>query len=124
MADEKIITSSVFEQSVTEIMQDIANNLYEFEEYTEEEVANLMDLSEEEVAELTRVINDTTVALNKVYSNKKVEDLLSELEVTCNKYADEKIGGLAGIHLAYVDTLPTIGEDRSEEHTSELQSPG
>ena len=53
MADEKIITSSVFEQSVTEIMQDIANNLYEFEEYTEEEVANLIDLSEEEVAELT-----------------------------------------------------------------------
>ena len=113
MADEKIITSSVFEQSVTEIMQDIANNLYEFEEYTEEEVANLIDLSEEEVAELTRVINDTTVALNKVYSNKKVEDLLSELEVTCNKYADEKIGGLAGIHLAYVDTLPTTGEDNT-----------
>ena len=111
MADEKIITSSVFEQGVTEIMQDIANNLYEFEEYTEEEVANLIDLSEEEVAELTRVINDTTVALNKVYSNKKVEDLLSELEVTCNKYADEKIGGLANIHLAYVDVLPTTGED-------------
>ena len=113
MADEKIITSSVFEQSVTEIMQDIANNLYEFEEYTEEEVADLMDLSEEEVAELTRVINDTTVALNKVYSNKKVEELLTELEVTCNKYADEKIGGLAGIHLAYVDTLPTTGEDNT-----------
>ena len=111
MSDEKIITSSVFEQGITEIMQDIANNLYEFEEYTEEEVANLIDLSEEEVAELTRVINDTTVALNKVYSNKKVEDLLSELEVTCNKYADEKIGGLAGIHLAYVDALPTTGED-------------
>lgn len=111
MADEKIITSSVFEQGITEIMQDIANNLYEFEEYTEEEVADLMDLSEEEVAELTRVINDTTVALNKVYSNKKVEDLLSELEVTCNKYADEKIGGLANIHLAYVDVLPTTGED-------------
>lgn len=111
MADEKIITSSVFEQGVTEIMQDIANNLYEFEEYTEEEVANLIDLSEEEVAELTRVINDTTVALNKVYSNKKVEELLTELEVTCNKYADEKIGGLASIHLAYVDTLPTTGEN-------------
>lgn len=111
MADEKIITSSVFEQGITEIMQDIANNLYEFEEYTEEEVANLIDLSEEEVAELTRVINDTTVALNKVYSNKKVEDLLTELEVACNQYADEKIGGLAGIHLAYVDTLPVIGED-------------
>ena len=113
MADEKIITSSVFEQGITEIMQDIANNLYEFEEYTEEEVADLMDLSEEEVAELTRVINDTTVALNKVYSNKKVEDLLSELEVTCNKYADEKIGGLANIHLAYVDSLPSLGEDNT-----------
>ena len=113
MADEKIITSSVFEQGITEIMQDIANNLYEFEEYTEEEVADLMDLSEEEVAELTRVINDTTVALNKVYSNKKVEDLLSELEVTCNKYADEKIGGLANIHLAYVDSLPSVGEDNT-----------
>ena len=113
MADEKIITSSVFEQGITEIMQDIANNLYEFEEYTEEEVADLMDLSEEEVAELTRVINDTTVALNKVYSNKKVEDLLSELEVTCNKYADEKIGGLSNIHLAYVDSLPSLGEDNT-----------
>ena len=113
MADEKIITSSVFEQGITEIMQDIANNLYEFEEYTEEAVADLMDLSEEEVAELTRVINDTTVALNKVYSNKKVEDLLSELEVTCNKYADEKIGGLANIHLAYVDSLPSLGEDNT-----------
>ena len=113
MADEKIITSSVFEQGITEIMQDIANNLYEFEEYTEEEVADLMDLSEEEVAELTRVINDTTVALNKVYSNKKVEDLLSELEVTCNKYADEKIGGLANLHLAYVDSLPSVGEDNT-----------
>ena len=113
MADEKIITSSVFEQGITEIMQDIANNLYEFEEYTEEEVADLMDLSEEEVAELTRVINDTTVALNKVYSNKKVEELLTELEVTCNKYADEKIGGLANIHLAYVDSLPSLGEDNT-----------
>ena len=113
MADEKIITSSVFEQGITEIMQDIANNLYEFEEYTEEEVADLMDLSEEEVIELTRVINDTTVALNKVYSNKKVEDLLSELEVTCNKYADEKIGGLTSIHLAYVDSLPSLGEDNT-----------
>lgn len=113
MADEKIITSSIFEQGVTEIMQDIANNLYEFEEYTEEEVANLIDLSEEEVVELTRVINDTTVALNKVYSNKKVEELLTELEVTCNKYADEKIGGLANIHLAYVDTLPSLGEDNT-----------
>ena len=99
MADEKIITSSVFEQSVTEIMQDVANNLYEFEEYTEEEVANLIDLSEEEVAELTRVINDTTVALNKVYSNKKVE----EATVLAKLNGADPVGFVVG---AYVELVP------------------
>ena len=60
MANEKIIAQDVFEQSIKDILTLLVNNTYNFTEYTDEEVGNLIDLDPTQIAELTAVISDGT----------------------------------------------------------------
>ena len=45
MANEKIIAQDVFEQSIKDILTLLVNNTYNFTEYTNEEVGNLIALA-------------------------------------------------------------------------------
>lgn len=106
MANEKIIAQDVFEQSIKDILQLIADNTYNFTEYTSEEIGNLVELDPTKVAELTAVINDSVVAKNKVFSSFHTKELLQENIIEANKYADDLVANLSNIKLDIVDTLP------------------
>lgn len=106
MANEKIITQDVFEQSIKDILTLLVNNTYNFTEYTDEEVGNLIDLDPTQIAELTAVISDSVVAKNKVFSSSHTTELIQKSVIESNEYADSLVANLSNIKLDIVDTLP------------------
>ena len=60
--------------------------------YTEDEINELFELTDEEAVELTKVINDSHVAINKVYSNARTEERLAEILIEANEFATEQLG--------------------------------
>ena len=106
MANEKIITQDVFEQSIKDILTLLVNNTYNFTEYTDEEVGNLIDLDPTQIAELTAVISDSVVAKNKVFSSSHTTELIQKSIIESNEYADSLVANLSNIKLDIVDTLP------------------
>lgn len=106
MANEKIIAQDVFEQSIKDILTLLVNNTYNFTEYTDEEVGNLIDLDQTQIAELTAVISDSVVAKNKVFSSSHTTELIQKSVIESNEYADSLVANLSNIKLDIVDTLP------------------
>lgn len=106
MANEKIIAQDVFEQSIKDILTLLVNNTYNFTEYTDEEVGNLIDLDPTQIAELTAVISDSVVAKNKVFSSSHTTELIQKSVIESNEYADSLVANLSNIKLDIVDTLP------------------
>lgn len=106
MANENIITQDVFEQSIKDILTLLVNNTYNFTEYTDEEIGNLIDLDPTQIAELTAVISDSVVAKNKVFSSSHTTELIQKSVIESNEYADSLVANLSNIKLDIVDTLP------------------
>lgn len=106
MANENIITQDVFEQSIKDILTLLVNNTYNFTEYTDEEIGNLIDLDPTQIAELTAVISDSVVAKNKVFSSSHTTELIQKSVIESNEYADSLVANLPNIKLDIVDTLP------------------
>ena len=87
----KIITDDVLKKQTEGILQLLADNTYNFVEYTEEEIGSVFELSPEEQKSLSAVINDNVVSKNKVHSSEYTHNLLNELEGRCNQYTVEQI---------------------------------
>lgn len=77
MAD-KIITNEILEKAVTDVVTDLSKNIYEVENYTDEEINQFFDSAQEIV--LDSKIDDTTASTDKVYSSSKVEERLTEVQ--------------------------------------------
>lgn len=88
----------------------IKEHVYEFEEYTQDEINELFDLSDEKAQELSKIINDSIVANNKLWSSKKISDELAKAILDSNAYSEGLLKDLSSISLEYVENLPTIGE--------------
>lgn len=106
MANENIITQDVFEQNIKDILTLLVNNTYNFTEYTDEEIGNLIDLDPTQIAELTAVISDSVVAKNKVFSSSHTTELIQKSVIESNEYAESLVANLSNIKLDIVDTLP------------------
>ena len=106
MANEKIISQSVFEEAIKDILTELVNSTYSWESYSDEEIGNLVELDSTQVAELSAVISDTQVAKNKVFSSFHTKELLQENIIEANKYSDDLVANLSNIKLDIVDSLP------------------
>ena len=72
--DEKIITQEVFEQSLKDILQTIADHCYDWQEYTDSEVSDILEISDTQAIALSKIINDNMKATNKLWSSAKVDE--------------------------------------------------
>ena len=106
MANEKIISQSVFEEAIKDILTELVNSTYSWESYSDEEIGSLVELDPTQVAELSAVISDTQVAKNKVFSSFHTKELLQENIIEANKYTDDLVANLSNIKLDIVDSLP------------------
>lgn len=108
--NEKVISQEVFEQSLKDILQIIANNCYNWKEYTDSEISDILEISDTQAMELSKIINDNVKATNKLWSSSKVDEAITDSIIEANKYADELIGAISSISLEYVTALPTTGD--------------
>ena len=79
--------------------------------YSSDEINELFDLSEEESVELTKVINDSHVAINKVYSNSKTEERLAEILIEANQFATEQLGKSNFLSIDIVTSTDEVLDD-------------
>ena len=105
--NEKIISKSVFEEAIKDILTELVNSTYEWEEYTPEQISNILEITDEQAMQLTKILNDQVVANNKLWSSSKTDAEIKNALIESNKYADELIGKISSISLEYVTTLPT-----------------
>ena len=107
MANEKIISQSVFEEAIKDILTELVNSTYQWEEYTPEQISDILEITDEEAMQLTKILNDQVVANNKLWSSSKTDAEIKNALIESNKYSDELIGKISSISLEYVTTLPT-----------------
>ena len=108
--DEKIITQEVFEQSLKDILQTIADHCYNWQEYTDSEVSDILEISDTQAIALSKIINDNMKATNKLWSSAKVDEAIQSATAEANQYTEQLIGNISSISLEYVTALPTVGE--------------
>ena len=107
---EKIISQSVFEEAIKDILTELVNSTYLWEEYTPEQISDILEITDEQAMQLTKIINDNLKSNTTLWSSNKTDTEIKNALIESNKYSDELIGGLASISLEVVDTLPTTGE--------------
>lgn len=86
-----LISNEVLQKATQDILQTVSEHLYDYEPYTNEEIAEIFDLDEVTSKSLSKVINDEYVAKNKVFSNEHTMELLSKTLAEANQYTTEQI---------------------------------
>ena len=91
MADEKkIVTQDIFEKAISDVLQVVAENTFDFVEYESDEVDALFDVeSPEKLAYYESLINPDLISENRLWASKTISDKLQQLQLDCNSYADE-----------------------------------
>ena len=102
----KLVTDALLKKSVEDILTELVNSTYDWQEYTDEEIGPILELDSTQVAELSAVINDSVTATNKVYSSQHTKELIQESLIEANKYSDDLVANLSNIKLDIVDSLP------------------
>ena len=106
MANEKIISQSVFEEAIKDILTELVNSTYQWEEYTPEQISDILEITDEQAMELEKIINDGIKANNKLWSSNKIDSELQNVVIEANKYTDDLVANLSNIKLDIVDSLP------------------
>lgn len=109
MAD-KIVTDNILQKATEGIIQLIADNIFEFESYSDESIAELFSLTPEESQHISDLIADTVISQYKLWSSKKVNDEILSAKNECNDYTDDRLSGISSISLKYCTILPSVGE--------------
>ena len=102
----KLTTDVLLKESIKSILTELVNSTYDWQEYTNEEIGQIVELDPTQVAELSAVINDSVTATNKVYSSQHTKELIQESLIEANKYSDDLVANLSNIKLDIVDSLP------------------
>ncbi len=85
----KIIDEDVLKLTVQNLTQLIADNVYEEIPYQDSEIDDMFDATTQEIDYYSSLISDTLVSENRIFSSRHVTDLLQQLQLDCNSYADE-----------------------------------
>jgi hypothetical protein len=91
----------------SEEYQTISEHSYDMLALTDEEIAELFELSEEQCEELAKLIDDNVVSKQKLYSSFKVVEEIKKCLEDSKAYAEGLIGNISSISLEVVSILPT-----------------
>ena len=106
----KIITDDILKKATEGVMQTIADNIFEFESYSDESIAELFDLTSEEAEKVSQLINDEVISKYKIWSSYGTNEVIKSAISEANDYTDNRLSNLASISLKYCTALPTMGE--------------
>lgn len=108
----KVIDEVVLKKAITEVLQVVADNTFDFVEYESDEINALFDVeSPEKLAYYESLINPDLVSENRLWSSKTIADKIAEAIVESNSYADGLITNITSIQLEWCSTsLPVTGE--------------
>ena len=102
----KLTTDVLLKESIKAILTELVNSTYDWQEYTDSEISDILEISDEQALELSKIINDNVKANNKLWSSNKIDSELQNVVIEANKYSDELIGQISSISLEYVTVLP------------------
>lgn len=102
----KLTTDVLLKESIKSILTELVNSTYDWQEYTDSEISDILEISDEQALELSKIINDNVKANNKLWSSNKIDSELQNVVIEANKYSDELIGQISSISLEYVTALP------------------
>lgn len=89
MADKKIITDELLKLQTEKILQVIADNVYQEEEYLEQEIDDMFDATPQEISYYESLINPDVVSENRLWSSKTIDEKLASAILEANKYTDQ-----------------------------------
>ena len=102
----KLTTDVLLKESIKSILTELVNSTYDWQEYTDSEISDILEISDAQALELSKIINDNVKANNKLWSSNKIDSELQNMIIEANKYSDELIGQISSISLEYVTVLP------------------
>ena len=102
--DNKIITDDILQKAIQDTIQIIADNIFEFESYSDESIAELFDLTSEEAEKVSQLINDEVISKYKIWSSYGTNEVIKSAVSEANDYTDNRLSNLASISLKYTKT--------------------
>ena len=102
----KLTTDVLLKESIKSILTELVNSTYDWQEYTDSEISDILEISDEQALELSKIINDNVKANNKLWSSNKIDSELQNMIIEANKYSDDLVANLSNIKLDIVDSLP------------------
>ena len=111
MGAKDLISNEVLQKATQDILQTVVEHLYDYEEYSDEFISDLFQLTPEEAKSISEIINDEVVSKYKLWSSQGTTDKINEAKLECQDYANDLIKDLSSIQLVWCETsLPTTGE--------------
>ena len=113
MADNNkdLISNEVLQKATQDILQAVVEHVYDYEEYSDEFISDLFQLTPEEAKSISEIINDEVVSKYKLWSSQGTTNKINEAKLECQNYSNELIKDLSSISLEWCETsLPAIGE--------------
>ena len=89
MADKKIITDELLKLQTEKVLQVIADNVYQEEEYLDQEIDGMFDATPQEISYYESLINPDVVSENRLWSSKTIDEKLASAILEANKYTDQ-----------------------------------
>ena len=74
----KYVTEEVLKQAAEDIIRSLGSHIVEYEPYTDDEIAELYNLTPEEVQQLSELIRDDIISQYKLWSSKKVDSSITD----------------------------------------------
>lgn len=106
----KIVTDEILKLAIEKALQAVAENLYAWESFTDDEVDAMFDGTSEEIEYYKSLISDTITSELRLWSSKKISEELANSVLEANSYADSLLADLSSISLKYVESLPDTGD--------------
>lgn len=102
----KLATDTLLKKSVEDVLTELVNSTFDWQEYTDTEISDILEISDAQAMELEKIINDSLKANNKLWSSEKTSAEIQNSIIEANKYSDDLVANLSNIKLDIVDSLP------------------
>ena len=102
----KLATDTLLKKSVEDVLTELVNSTFDWQEYTDTEISDILEISDAQAMELEKIINDSLKANNKLWSSEKTSAEIQNSIIEANKYSDDLVANLSNIKLDIVNSLP------------------
>jgi hypothetical protein len=108
-----LLRATTPQQFTDEQVEEILTHLYEFEEYSEDEILQLFtDMDEETLQMYKNLIMDSVTSENKLWSSKKTSDSITQAIIDAQEYTDNAVANSGNLKKKIITSTTEVVDEQ------------